>query len=117
MQRDPLADALFLASLSAGPRPGQEARADPKLDAAVEEALSKLPSLVEHRSQLDDWAPLLKIRYGDEIAARAAEHLERMLAGRSIKAEVRSNPWMMDMSKYLFVEVDSLVKAVTGGAK
>ncbi len=116
-RRDALSDALFLASLAAHPQPDPPPKADPMLDAKVQEALARLPSIVEHRDSFDEGAPLLKVGYGDELAKRAAKVLERMLGDRGIKSELRTNPWMMDMSQYLFVDVDSLVKAVGGDAK
>lgn len=116
-RRAALADALFLASLSAGPQPDPPPKADPALDAKVQEALKRLPGVAANWRQYDGWAPLLKVGYGDELAKRAAKVLERMLDERGIKSELRPNPWMMDMSQYLFIDVDSLVKAVGGATK
>lgn len=114
-QEDPLANALFVASLSTCSHP--EPKGDPTLDAKVQEALDRLPEIVACRERFDDWAPLLKVNYGDALAASAAEWLKRMLEDRGIKSELRPNPWMADMSKYLFIDVDNLVKATGGTTK
>jgi len=114
-QEDPLANALFIASLSTGPHP--EPKTDPVLDAKVQEALDLLPEIVARKERFDGWAPLLKVNYGDVLAARAAERLKRMLGDRGIRSELRPNPWMADMSKYLFIDVDSLATGVGGTTK
>ncbi len=111
-----MANALFVASLSTGPHP--EPKTDPVLDAKVQEALDLLPEIVARKERFfDGWAPMLKVNYGDVLATGVAERLKRMLGDRGIRSELRPNPWMADMSKYLFIDVDSLAKAAGGTTK
>lgn len=115
---DLLADAIFVASLTQGGGiPLGARRLNPDVLALVRAATRGLPWIVRRRQELGEWEPLLKVDHGDELADRAAATLKALLETCSIKSEVRSNPWMTDGSKYLFVNTDSLVKAVEGATK
>lgn len=109
--QDLLADALFVVALS-GPA---GSRLHGEVVALVRDALARVPALVEHRASLDEWMPLLKVARGDELAGRAAAVLRALLEGCRIRSEVRTNPWMTDGSRYLFVDTESLAAVAQKG--
>jgi len=78
----------------------------------AQNAIDFLPYVLKHADKFDlaydGWAPVLKLGFSDVDAALAGKALLHVFAENGIVAEARPDPYMMDMSKLVFVRMESL---------
>jgi hypothetical protein len=88
---------------------------DAAVEAKVKEAFDLIPTILTG-GNLPEEVPLLKIRHDDEVAAKAGTRIVEALAGRGVRAKIKANPYMMDMSRLVMVDVGDLTRLLDRGS-